>query len=50
MFFPSLTKPELIAIWTACLATPNNSTIHLYTDSQASIDSINKFRSSLADT
>ena len=39
--WPSSTKAELIAIWTAVLAVPSNfSHINIYTDSQAAIDGI----------
>ena len=39
--WPSSTKAELVAIWTAVLAVPANfSHINIYTDSQAAIDGI----------
>src|SRR5437868_12005936 len=39
--WPSSTKAELVAIWTAVLAIPSNfSHINIYTDSQAAIDGI----------
>ena len=42
--WPSSTKAELITIWTAILAVPNNiNIVNFYTDSQASIDGIKKF-------
>ena len=44
--WPSSTKAELIAIWTAILTVPNNiNIVDFYTDSQASIDGIKKFSS-----
>jgi ribonuclease HI len=39
--FPSSTRPEILAILTAILATPHNSRLTIYSDSQAAIDSIN---------
>ena len=46
--WPSSTKAELIAIWTAILAIPIwITTINIFTDSQAAIDSINKAKTSL---
>jgi ribonuclease HI len=42
--WPSSTRAELSAIWTLILASPENSFITLYTDSQATIDGINKVR------
>ena len=42
--WPSSTKAELIAIWTALLAIPLSiRTITIYTDSQAALDGINGF-------
>src|SRR6185436_10602681 len=40
--WPSSTKAELVAIWTALLAMPSSiNVINFHTDSQASIDGIN---------
>src|SRR5437763_15729769 len=42
--WPSSTKAELIAIWTALLAIPLSiRTITIYTESQAALDGINGF-------
>ncbi|CAB4376761.1 unnamed protein product [Rhizophagus irregularis] len=41
-FYPSSTRPELLAILTALLAAPNKSHVHIHTNSQAAIDGINK--------
>ena len=38
----SSTKAELVAIFTVLLTVPENTVIKIYTDSQASIDGINK--------
>jgi ribonuclease HI len=38
--FPSSTRPEILAILTAILATPYNSKLTIYSDSQAAINSI----------
>lgn len=38
--FPSSTRPELLAIFTAILAVPSNNFIRVYTDSQAAINKI----------
>ncbi|GES76495.1 ribonuclease H-like domain-containing protein [Rhizophagus clarus] len=40
-YFPSSTRPELLAILTALLTVPINNNTHIYTDSQSAIDSIN---------
>lgn len=39
--FPSSTRPELLAIFTAILATPANKILNIYSDSQAAINGIN---------
>jgi exonuclease III/ribonuclease HI len=39
-YFPSSTRPELLAILTALLAIPNESRVTIYTDSQAAIEGI----------
>jgi ribonuclease HI len=38
--FPSSTRPEILVILTAILATPNNSKLTIYSDSQVAIDCI----------
>jgi ribonuclease HI len=38
--WPSSTRPELAAIWTAILAVPTQTKLRIKTDSQAAIDSI----------
>lgn len=38
--FPSSTRAEILAILTAILATPSNTALNIYTDSQAAIDGI----------
>jgi ribonuclease HI len=40
-YFPSSTRPKLLAIFTALLTVPINNNMHIYTDSQSLIDSIN---------
>ncbi|GBB95979.1 hypothetical protein RclHR1_26590001 [Rhizophagus clarus] len=40
-YFPSSTRSELLAILTALLTVPINNNMHIYTDSQSAIDSIN---------
>ena len=48
MHWPSSTKAKLIVIWTAILTIPIwITTINIFTDSQAAIDSINKAKTSL---
>jgi len=45
--WPSSTKAELIAIWTAVLAIPMHiNDVNIFTDSQAAIDGISKAKSS----
>src|SRR6185437_16192066 len=45
--WPSSTKVELVAVWTAVLAVPSNiSRINIYTDFQAALDSITNGRKS----
>ena len=46
--WPSSTRAELLAIYTALLTIPNNRSISIYTDSQAAIDGIHKSRSYFA--
>ncbi|PKY29581.1 hypothetical protein RhiirB3_391921 [Rhizophagus irregularis] len=41
-FFPSSTKAETMAILTALIVSPQNSSINIYTDSQAAIDTFHK--------
>ncbi|GBB90990.1 hypothetical protein RclHR1_18070005 [Rhizophagus clarus] len=41
IYFSSSTRPELLAILTALLTVPINNNMHIYTDSQSAIDSIN---------
>ena len=43
--WPSLTKPELIAIWLALFTISQDSNIYIYSDSAAAIASINKAKS-----
>ena len=40
MNWPSSTRAELTAIWTALLTAPKNVSVRIYTDSQAAIDNI----------
>src|SRR5690349_1181681 len=42
--WPSSTKPELLAIWLAVLATPSKKEIKVFTDSAVAIESIEKER------
>lgn len=39
--WPSSTRAELMGIFLALLVSPPNSTVHIYTDSQSAIHSIN---------
>ncbi|PKY52617.1 hypothetical protein RhiirA4_497078 [Rhizophagus irregularis] len=41
-YFPSSTKAETLAILTALIVCPLNSSINIFTDSQAAIDSFHK--------
>jgi ribonuclease HI len=40
--WPSSTRAELGAIWTALLVTPYGAQAHIYTDSKAAIEAIEK--------
>src|SRR5207253_2602046 len=42
--WPSSTRAELGAIWTALLTTPVKAQVHIYTDSKAAIEAIKKYR------
>ena len=42
--WPSSTRAELGAIWTALLTTPVKVQVHIYTDSKTAIKAIKKYR------